>query len=316
VKLVSGSLILTGVGDHYLGGMLVNNLNRSFGSKVFDVFNHFLLVFMCFVMLYPFYYVLVASVSNPTVVATARGLLFWPKGFTLSSYERVLSNPIIGTAYGNTLFYVIVGTTLNMILTTFAAYSLSRRHLWGRSIVSALMVFTMFFSGGLIPRFLLVRNLGLLNTRWSLILPTAINTFNFIIMRTAFASMSESLEESAKLDGANDFTILFRIYVPLAKPVMAVMVLFYAVGHWNAWFWAMVYLRDRALYPLQLILREILIANDMSAMVTDVSVMDQEPIGLTIQYATIIITMLPITVLYPFLQKYFVKGMMIGSLKG
>jgi putative aldouronate transport system permease protein len=175
----------------------------------------------------------------------------------------------------------------------------------------------MFFSGGLIPLYLLVRSIGLLNSRWALLLSHGIITFNFIIMRTGFAAMPDSLEESAKLDGANDFLILFRIYFPLALPVIAVMVLYYGVYHWNSWFWAMVYLRDRGLYPLQLILREILIANDMSNMMSagDLGA-DEEPIGLTIQYATIIITMAPITALYPFLQRYFVKGMLIGSIKG
>ncbi len=287
------------------------------GGRIFDVANYLLLGMLCITMLYPFWYVLVASVSNPRVVAVARGSLAWPTGLTLGAYRRVFENPIIGISYMNTLIYVVGGTTINIILTSFAAYALSRNHLWGRYIIMRLIVFTMFFSGGLIPVYLLVKNIGLLNSRWALLLSHGIITFNFIIMRTGFAAMPASLEESAKLDGANDFTILFRIYFPLALPVVAVMVLYYGVYHWNSWFWAMVYLRERTLYPLQLILREILIASDMSSMLSPGDLgADEEPIGLTIQYATIIITMAPITILYPFLQRYFVKGVLIGSIKG
>ena len=289
---------------------------KNWGDILFYIFNYLFLTLLCFTMLYPFYYALVASVSNPYVVLKSRGLLFWPRGINFENYRHVFRNPIIGRAYLNTIFYVIAGTLINIILTAFGAYALSRKHLWGREFMMLIIVFTMFFSGGLIPQFLLVKRLGLIDTRWALLLPTAINTYNLIIMRTGFSSIPDSLEESAKLDGANDFIILFRIYFPVALPTIAVMILFYAVGHWNAWFWAMVYLRNRALYPLQLILREILIAADVSSMVTDVSMVDQIPLLFTIKYAAIIITMAPITILYPFLQKYFIKGIMIGSLKG
>ena len=265
---------------------------NSLSGRIFDFFNHIILFVICLLMVYPFWYVLAASVTNPEVVATARGALLWPVGWNFGAYRRVFENPIILTSYLNTLIYVVGGTSINLLLTSFAAYALSRRHLWGRFLITKLIVFTMFFSGGLI-------------------------TFNFIIMRTGFATMPDSLEESAKLDGANDFSILFRIYLPVALPIVAVMLLFYGVYHWNSWFWAMVYLRDRGLYPLQLILREILIASDMSSMMSVADLADdEEPIGLTIQYATIIITMAPITVLYPFLQRYFVRGLLIGSIKG
>lgn len=288
---------------------------RSVANIIFDIGNHCFLIALCFVTLYPFYYVLVASLSDPSVVAQSRGILFWPEGLNFDAYRRVFANPIIGNAYTNTLIYVSAGTAINILLTSFAAYALSRKGLWGRRGIMLFIVFTMFFSGGLIPTYLLVRSLGLIDTRWALLLPSAINTFNFIVMRTAFAAIPESMEESAKIDGANDFTILFRIYLPLAFPVVAVMILFYAVQHWNSWFPALIYLRSRDLYPLQLILREILIASDVGSMTTDVLRSDAEPIGYTIKYATIIITMLPITVLYPFLQRYFVKGVLIGSLK-
>jgi putative aldouronate transport system permease protein len=285
-------------------------------GRIFDFFNHILLILLCTVMVYPFWYVFVASLSTPSFVATVRGMMIWPVGVNFGAYERVLQNPAILSSYMNTLFYVGVGTLLNLLLTSFAAYALSRRHLWGRFTFMKFVVFTMFFSGGMIPLYLMVRNLGLLNSRWVLIVYNAIITFNFIVMRTSFASMPDSLEESAKLDGANDFLILFRIYLPLALPVVAVMCLFYGVYHWNSWFWAMVFLRERALFPLQLILREILIANDMSAMMNAADfAKDEEQFGLTIQYATIVITMAPITLLYPFLQRYFIRGMMVGSIK-
>jgi putative aldouronate transport system permease protein len=178
-----------------------------------------------------------------------------------------------------------------------------------------MIVVTMFFQGGLIPTYLLVSNLGLVDTPWAMIIPGAINTWNLIIMRTSFQAVPASLEESAKIDGANEWTIMWRIILPLSIPVMAVMVLFYAVGHWNAWFNAMIYLRDRNLYPLQLILREILITNSTDSMMTNASGVDKMPISETIKYATIMVATIPILVLYPFLQKYFVKGVMIGALK-
>lgn len=179
-----------------------------------------------------------------------------------------------------------------------------------------LIVFTMFFNGGLIPTYLLVNNLGLLDSRWALIIPSAMSAYNLIIMRTSFQGIPVSLEESAKLDGANDFTVLFRIVLPLSMPVVAVMILFYGVGHWNSWFNALIYLRTRDLYPLQLILREILITNSTDSMMTGVGGADKMPIGETIKYATIIVATIPILLLYPFLQKYFVKGVMIGAIKG
>jgi putative aldouronate transport system permease protein len=294
----------------------VSKYYNSVPGRVFDAFNYVTLLATCIVMLYPFWYVLVASFSSPSVVAVARGSLLWFQGFNVAAYKRVFENPIIGIAYMNTIYYVVVGTGINLLLTSFAAYALSRRHLWGRLIIMRLIVFTMFFSGGLIPLYLLVKAMGMLNTRWPLLLTNAIITFNFIIMRTGFAQMPDSLEESAKLDGCNDFVILFRIFFPLAMPVIAVMLLYYGVFHWNSWFWAMVYLRERTLYPLQLILREILIANNMSSMMSASDLgKDEEMIAVTIQYATIIIAVAPITALYPFLQRYFVKGVLIGSIK-
>jgi len=290
---------------------------KSIGGYIFDIFNHILMVILVIITLYPMLYVAFASISNPVEIAGYRGILIKPLGFSLEAYKAVFRNPYITTGYLNTLFYVSVGTTINLLMTSMGAYILSRRELYWRKLVTFLIVFTMFFSGGLIPTYLLVKSLGMLNTRWSIIIPNAINVWNLLVMKTSFDNVPTSLIESAKIDGANDFKILFRIVLPVSLPVVAVMILFYAVGHWNAWFAAMIYLRDRNLYPLQLILREILIANDTNMMIGSNigNVGEREPISVTIQYATIMVATLPILFIYPFLQKYFVKGIMIGAIK-
>lgn len=286
------------------------------GERVFGVFNITLLLALSLAALYPLVFVLFASFSDPGQLVQTRGLLLFPKGFTFDAYEMVFRNPSIGTAYLNTLFYVIAGTALNIFLTSMAAYGLSRRDVLWKNPIMFMITFTMFFEGGLIPTYLLINELGLLGTRFAIIIPTAISAFNLIIMRTAFQAIPVELEESAKLDGANDFRICWSVVFPLSMPVIAVMLLFYGVSHWNSWFSAMIYLQDRAMFPLQLILREILIVNDTSSMMTDVSSGDQMPIGETIKYATIIVATIPILCVYPFLQKYFVKGVMIGAVKG
>lgn len=290
-------------------------MKKSLGEHLFDNFNVLLMIILSIATIYPLIYVLFASLSDPLVLMETRGLLLYPKGFNVAAYEMVFNNPNIKVSYLNTLFYVVVGTVINIILTSIGAYALSRRNVMWKNAIMFMIVFTMFFSGGLIPMYILIYNLGLMDSRLALILPGAISAFNLIIMRTAFQAVPYSLEESARIDGAKDWTILFRIVLPLSMPVVAVMVLFYGVQHWNSWFSAMIFLQDRSLFPIQLILREILIANDTSAMTMNVSAGDVMPIGETIKYATIIISTLPILFLYPFLQKYFVKGVMIGAIK-
>ncbi|MBT2758095.1 carbohydrate ABC transporter permease [Mesobacillus foraminis] len=290
-------------------------MKKSLGERLFDYGNIIFLVLLSLVTLYPLLYILLASVSDPTYVAQARGILLAPKDFTIEAYKMVFKNQMIITSYLNTFFYVIVGTTLNILLTSLGAYALSRKKVMWKNFIMFMIVFTMFFEGGLIPLYLLVSELNMIDTRWALIFPTAVSAFNLIIMRTAFQGIPDSLEESARIDGANDFTILFKIILPLSLPVVAVMVLFYGVYHWNSWFHAMIFLQDRELFPVQLILREILIANDTSSMTTGVSAVDAMPIGETVKYATIVVATLPILCLYPFLQKYFVKGVMIGGIK-
>ncbi|NQX64149.1 carbohydrate ABC transporter permease [Paenibacillus qinlingensis] len=291
-------------------------MSRSWGERIFDISNSLLLIILSLVTLYPFLYVLIASLSDPAWIVQVRGLLWYPKGLNFEAYRMVFQNPAIMTGYLNTILYVIVGTSLNILMTSLGAYALSRQDVMWKNPVMFMIVFTMFFSGGLIPTYLLINDLGMVDTRWALLIPTAMSAYNLIIMRTAFQGVPISLEESAKLDGANDFTILFRVILPLSMPVVAVMVLFYGVAHWNSWFSALIYLRTRDLYPLQLILREILITNSTESMMTGVGGNDKMPIGETIKYATIIVATAPILFLYPFLQKYFVKGVMIGAIKG
>jgi putative aldouronate transport system permease protein len=292
-------------------------LKRSTGERIFYLFDACFLIIFMILCLYPFLYVAFASVSNPIDIVKHRGILLRPLGFTLASYKMVFENPMILVGYQNTLIILAAGTTLNLLLTAFGAYGLSRKKVVLRNIIMFGIVFTMMFRGGLIPLYLQVRNLGLLDTRWALVLPSAISAWNLIIMRTYFLTIPDSLEESARIDGANDWTILFRIILPLAMPVVAVMLLFYGVYHWNAWFHAMIFLRERTLYPLQIILREILIANDTSMMTTSlIDVRDEEQIGETIKYSTIMVATLPILFIYPALQKYFMKGILIGAIKG
>lgn len=292
-------------------------VRKSIGETTFNVFNILFMLFMIVITLYPFVYVFMASISDSMRLLSHTGVLLKPLGFTMNAYTMVFRNPNILTGFHNTLFIVTVGTVSNLFVTCLGAYVLSRKGVpWTRPIM-LIIVFTMFFSGGLIPTYLLVNNwLGLGNSLAALIIPGLVSTWNLIILRTSFQSIPESLIESARIDGAQDFTILFRIVVPLSMPVIAVMILFYSVGHWNSWFGAMIYLRDRSLFPLQLVLREILIQNSAQFLASDASSGDLEAIGESVKYATIIIATLPILLVYPFLQKYFVKGVMIGSIKG
>jgi putative aldouronate transport system permease protein len=290
-----------------------NKFHKKKEEIIFDVFVALVVGIIALLCLYPMMYVLFASISDPIRIMYHTGPLFWPVGFSLKGYETVLRRPDIWIGYGNTIFYVVVGTGLNMVMTTLGAYALSRKNYMFKKFFTMIIVFSMYFTGGIIPNFLLVKNLGILNTRWAIILPVMVGTWNMLIMRTSFASVPESLEEAALIDGANDFQVLWRVILPVSKATMAVIILFYAVGHWNSWFSAMVYLpRARNLFPLQLFLREILISSsDMSS--GDVTV---DFIGELVKYATIIVSTLPILCLYPFVQKYFVKGVMMGSVKG
>jgi len=242
----------------------------------------------------------------------------WPKEFTLEAYEKVFKNQAIINGFVNTLKYTVFGTILNVIMTILAAYPLSRRDLKGRGVIMAFIIFTIFFSGGLIPTYLLIRDLGMLDTFWVMIIPNAVAVWNIIIMRTFFQAIPQELEESAKMDGSGNFRILWSIVLPLSFPVIAVMVLFYSVGHWNSYFQALIYLQDENKFPLQLILRQILIQGQTDDMIqaTSESFLAQQLSVEGLKYAVLIVANLPMLMLYPFLQRYFVKGVMIGSLKG
>ena len=293
-----------------------NKIKISPAERAFDIFNVLFMFFLCIIMIYPFFYVVVASISEPAKLMAHDGLLLAPQGLSGGAYSSVLKNPRVWTGYGNTIFYVIVGTTFNIIMTVLCAYGLSRKGLMFNRIVTIMVVFTMYFSGGMVPSFLVVRGLGLYNSRLALIIPGAISTFNMIIMRTAMAGVPDSLEESARLEGASHLQVLFKIMIPVTMPTIAVLILYYGVGHWNSWFSASIYLKDPSKYPLQLYLRQILIQSQMSDMNQASASEDQALLAETIKYATIIVATVPILVLYPFLQKYFVKGVMAGSLKG
>jgi putative aldouronate transport system permease protein len=288
------------------------------GDRIFDAVNISLLTGVLVIVLYPLVFVLSASISDPLLVMQGQVWL-WPKGLNLDAYARVFQNSDIMTGYRNVIVYTILGTAINVILTIAAAYPLSRRDFVGRNVMMLFIVATMFFSGGLIPTYLVVKGLALNGTMWALLLPGAVSVFNLIIMRTFFQNtIPTELQESAVMDGASNFRILFTIVLPLSMPVIAVIILYYAVGHWNSYFSALIYLSDRSQYPLQLFLRELLIMNQMQDMMSgdSESAAKQQMLGEALKYAVIIVSSVPVLLLYPFMQRYFVKGVMIGAIKG
>lgn len=285
--------------------------------RVFLVFNTIILIILSFVFLSPMLHVLFASFSDPLALARYSGIVLWPRGpLTVDGYRRVFQNPNILTGYMNTIFYVGVGTTLSVIFTALAGYALSRKRLVMRNRLMLLITFTMLFNGGLIPTYMVVKELHLLDSRAAVILTMMISAYNLIIMRTFFGSISDSLEESARIDGARDTQIFFRIYLPLAKAGIAVMALYYGVAYWNTWFGASIYLQTRTKFPLQLILRDILILNDSNAMASGNNIAGElDKYKTLVKYCTIIVATVPILFIYPLIQKYFVTGVMIGSIK-
>lgn len=291
--------------------------HSSLGSRVFDGLNAFLLLLLVFVTLYPIYYIFIVSISDGNLVT--RGVIkFFPRDITFDAYKVVFNDPAIWRSYGNTILYTTVGTSINLVMSALCGYVLSRKDLYGRNAFIFLVVFTMFLSGGLIPLYLVVNKLGLIDTMWALVLPPAINTFNMIIMKTFFEGIPIALQESAHLDGANEFQVLFKIILPLSLPVMATMVLFYSVQHWNSFFPALIYLNDSKKFPVQILLRNIVIGGEFADQSTSIgnSASNFRVVATNYKFAVIIISVFPILCVYPFLQKYFVKGAMIGALKG
>ena len=294
---------------------MATKIKISKSQKAFNVFNVIFMFFLMIIMIYPLYYVFMASFSDGAELIKHTGLLLRPLNFNLEAYKKAFSNGQILSGYKITFFILIVGCAINLLLTTMGAYFMSRKSMWQRP-VSMLIIFTMIFNGGLIPLYLTVKGIGLLDSIWAVILVGAINTYNMIIMRTGFDTIPESLIESAYLDGAGHMKILFRIMIPLAMPTIAVILLYYGVARWNEWFNAAIFLNDVSKYPLQLVLRGILLVNDTSSMTQGMGDSELWAAGEAIKYAVIIIATLPILCVYPFLQKYFVKGVMIGAVKG
>jgi putative aldouronate transport system permease protein len=296
-------------------------LTHSRGDRWFGLINAFILVIISLAVLYPLVFMISASISDPVLINSGR-IWLWPRGIQFDGYERIFSYPYIWVGYRNTIFYTLLGTFINLVVTLTCAYSLSRKDLVGRNAIMFLFVLTMFFSGGLIPTFLVVKNLGMVNTIWAMVIPNAASMWNIIITRS-FMQMNipNELQESAMIDGASNMRQFISIVLPLSKPIMAAMGLFYAVGHWNAYFNALVYLTDRDLFPLQLVLRQILVLNQVTDLLTmtadELENLDKQMhMAEMMKYGLIIIATLPILVVYPFLQKYFVKGVLIGSVKG
>lgn len=288
--------------------------------ELFDFFVVLALLIVAVVTLYPVANVLSTSLSSP--VEVSRGISWLPRDFDTTAYQYILKHPAILRGYSNSVLYTVVGTSINLLLTSLCAYPLSKRKLVGRKVFMFIIVFTMFFSGGLIPMFLLVRSLGMFNTMWALVVPTAIGTFNMIILRTFFQTVPIELEESAFLDGAGRWKVLFRIYLPLSKAAVATLALFYALGHWQGFFAPLIYLKDPPKYPLPLVIRDIVLGDLLLSRLDDIEgVFDAEreaeyaAYSINFRFATLFVSMAPLLVMYPFVQKYFVKGVMIGSLK-
>jgi putative aldouronate transport system permease protein len=288
-----------------------SSAQHSLGENIFMVFNNAFLLLISALTFYPMYHVLTASFSNNSLLMQHTGLLLAPEGFSIAAYDKVFKNPMIILGYRNTMFVLIVGVGLALFMTSLAAYFLSRKNVYFKKPIMMAITFTMFFSGGMIPAYLNLRDLRLTNNLWGLIIPGMISVYNMIILRTSFQSIPESFYEAAIIDGAGHIQILFKIVLPLSKAIMAVMILYYGLNIWNSWFWASAILRRRELYPLQVVLREILLQN--SAL--EISGGDQEAISETIKYATIIVATVPILLVYPFLQKYFARGVMLGGVK-
>ena len=289
--------------------------NITFGDRLFDSLNVLMMLILVIITAYPFLYVVMASFSDSNTFMAYNGLLWRPLNPNVRSYAAVFKNRLIYSGYMNTIFIVASGLAINMALTSFAAYGLSRRNLYFKKPIMFLIVVTMFFSGGLMPFYLTIKSYGLYNSIWAVILPSAINTFNVIICRTSFESIPQSLEEAAEIDGAGHMTILTRIILPVNKAVMSVVALYVVVAYWNSWFNASIFLTTKTKFPLQLILREILVENQTNDMIVGVDTESVNSVSETIKYAVIIVSTLPVLCVYPFLQKYFVKGVLVGAVK-
>ena len=293
-------------------------IRRSKSDILFDTVVLIIMILFIIICIYPLYFILIASISDPSMVLTGKVIL-WPRMMTLDGYERILQEQKIWTGYRNTIFYTILGTGINVVLTTTAGYALSRKDMPGRKQILLAIIFTMFFNGGMIPTYMVVRGLNLVDTVWAMVLPNAVQVWNLMIARNFFeTTIPDELLEAAMIDGCRTVRFFGQIVVPLSKAIISVLVLFYAIYHWNAFFNALIYITSERLYPLQIILRNILIANQPDAgMVDDIAtILERQKVAELLKYGVIVVASAPVLALYPFVQKYFVTGIMIGSIKG
>ncbi|MCY9514400.1 carbohydrate ABC transporter permease [Paenibacillus apiarius] len=293
-------------------------IRESLPDRLFLIFVYVVLSGALVIVLFPLLHILSASFSSPQAVNSG-GVWLFPVDFTLAGYKAVFANPNILTGYGNSLFYAVAGTFVNVVMTVLIAYPLSRRTFYGRHIIMMLLVFTMLFDGGLIPNYMVVKSLGLIDTRWAMIIPGALAVFQVIIARTFFqTSIPEELAEASEIDGCSDVRFITSVVLPLSKPILAVMTLMYAVGHWNSYFGALIYLKSPDMFPLQIVLRNILILNtvDPTMMANVDDMLQLQGMSELLKYSLIVVASAPVLMIYPFVQKHFVKGVLIGSLKG
>jgi len=301
--------------------MKSKHIKQTNADRLYDIVILILISLLLLIILYPLWFVIIASVSNSSEVMKGN-VIFWPKEFSFEAYEKVLQDPKIVTGYCNTIFYTVAGTLLNLVGTIAIAYPLSRRDFVGRKVISIVLTFTMFFNGGLIPTYLVYKEINLINTPWVMIIPGMVNVYNMIVMRSFFESLPYEMHEAAFIDGCGNIKIITKIVLPLSLPIIAVMIIFYGVMHWNEYFSALVYISDQKLKPLQLILRDILITSTsrvssmMSGGAANTGEMDRIRTAESIKYAVSVVSTVPVLCLYPFLQKHFSKGVMIGAIKG
>jgi len=295
---------------------LKNKIKLSISDRIFTIAVYIICAIIFLIIAYPLFFIIISSVSNPLLVSEGKVLLI-PKGVSLFGFQKIFEDARIWIGYRNTIFYTIVGTMFNIYLTLPAAYALSRKDFRGRKIIMFLFIFTMFFNGGLIPTYLLIQKLHIDNTILVFILPFAVNTFNLIICRTFFEnSISRELYEAASIDGCGDFNFFVKIAMPLSKAITAVITLYYMVGHWNDFFTGLIYIRNDKLVPLQLVLRDILVMNNVFASGSGGFSSYDQTYANTVKYGIIIVSSLPVLIFYPFVQKYFEKGVMLGAIKG
>ena len=293
-------------------------IQTGLGDKTFDTIVFVLMTVFLLICLYPLYFIIIASISDPYMVSSGK-VLFYPRGITFNGYERIFNYAKIWTGYRNTLLYTTLGTTINVIITVTAGFALSRKTLVGRKPILLMFIFTMFFNGGMIPTYMVVDSLGLINTIWAMVLPNALQVWNLMIARSFFEStIPEDLRSAAFIDGAGNLRFFFQIVMPLSKAIVSVMVLFYAISHWNAFFNAFIYLESDKLYPLQVVLRDILVSNQPDPTMIDdlATLIERQKVAEMLKYGLIVVASLPVLILYPFVQRYFVTGVMVGSIKG